>query len=93
MFIFNLSNNDVMYTSHAAAMASYIKGITEEYDRLLDQKCYKAKLYVRHTATERTVNTRVCSAAAVEEFGHAKLSSGLVRLEVNVLKPTPTLHP
>lgn len=45
------------------------------------------KLYVRHTVSEMT-NTRVCAAAAVEEFRRTKLSSGLVRLEVNVLKPT-----
>lgn len=45
-------------------------------------------MYVRHTVTERAINTRVCAAAAGEEFGHKKLSSGSVALEVNVLKPT-----
>lgn len=45
-------------------------------------------MYVSHAVTERAINTRVFAAAAGEEFGQAKLPSGSVPLEVDVLKPT-----
>lgn len=50
--------------------------------------CYSGKTWRRNNAANRTANNSIFAAFDVEEFGHTKLLSGSVPLELNFTKLT-----